>query len=48
MRFIRENILQMIIKSGETEIDVSEFINGFYFVKVVIDGSKFMHKLIVE
>ena len=43
-----KNILQMIIKSGETEIDVSEFINGFYFVKVVIDGSKFMHKLIVE
>ena len=41
-------ILQREIKSSETEIDVSEFTTGFYFVKVIIDGMQFMQKLIIE
>ena len=41
-------MLQLEIKSNQTEIDVSEFATGFYFVKVIIDGNQFMQKLIIE
>ena len=43
-----KNILQMEIKSSETEIDVSDYAAGIYFVKVIVGGKQFEHKLIIE
>ena len=43
-----KNILQIEIKSSETEIDVSQFVSGIYFVKVIVGGKQFEHKLIIE
>ena len=43
-----KNILQLEIKSGETEIDVSDYAAGIYFVKVIVGGKQFEHKLIIE
>ena len=43
-----KNILQIEIKLSETEIDVSQFIAGIYFVKVMVDGNHFVQKLIIE
>ncbi|MBK9455355.1 MAG: T9SS type A sorting domain-containing protein [Bacteroidetes bacterium] len=43
-----KNILQIEIKSSETEIDVSDYATGIYFVKVIVGGKQFEHKLIIE
>ena len=43
-----KNILQLEFKSTETEIDVSNFASGIYFVKVIVDGNHVVQKLIIE
>lgn len=41
-------ISQLLIKFEETEIDVSEYADGIYFVKVIVDGNQFVQKLIID
>jgi len=43
-----KNIFQIEIKSSETEIDVSDYAAGIYFVKVIIGGKQFELKLIIK
>ena len=43
-----KNILQIEIKISESEIDVSEFASGIYFVNVIVDRNQFVQKLIIE
>ena len=43
-----KNILQIEIKSSETEIDVSQFVAGIYFVKIFVNGNNFIQPLIIE
>ena len=41
-------ISQSIIHSEQTEIDISDYADGIYFVKVIIEGNQFVQKLIIE
>jgi len=43
-----KNILQIEIKSIETEIDVSQFAAGIYFVKIFLNGNNFIQPLMIE
>ncbi|MFI5173101.1 MAG: T9SS type A sorting domain-containing protein, partial [Chitinophagales bacterium] len=43
-----KTISEINITSPDTEIDVSAFPAGIYFVRMMIDGEQFIQKLIIE
>ncbi|MFI5172856.1 MAG: T9SS type A sorting domain-containing protein [Chitinophagales bacterium] len=43
-----KTLSEINIKSPETEIDVSDYASGIYFVRIIIEGERVVKKIIIE